>query len=124
MKKLLFIFILIPVLLSAGCAETEMVKEETYSVENIKFKKGSISDNSNLIIIDTNKESLVVELWDTQFIKTTEPSTTIHAQWVIDPLRGELITSKIYVSESDIQEISRAYTDKFEETMAFEMEGK
>lgn len=125
MKSKLLIVLMVAAFFLAACGGVEVMNEETYSVENIEFRVGNAFDY-NKIIIDTNKESIVTELRNTRFIKTKDPMTTVHVAWMNDPgnMPEEFIESTIYVSESDIQKISRVYTDKFERTIPFEVAGK
>lgn len=122
MKKK-FLIVMVAAFFLAACEDLEVkvLKEETYTVENVEFRGMGFLDDSK-VIIDTDKESIVTRTSNNRFIKTSEPSTTVHIQWMKDPgaIPEEFMESTIYVSESDIKEISRAYTDIFEQTMPFE----
>lgn len=123
MKKKFLIVLMVAAFFLAACEDlkVKVLKEETYTVENVKFKGASFLEDRK-IIIDTDKESLVTRTSSNRFIKTSEPNTTVHIQWIKDPgaIPEEFMESTIYVSESDIKKISRAYTDEFEQTMPFE----
>lgn len=123
MKKNFLIVLMVASFFLAACEDLEVkvLKEETYTVENVKFRGMGFLEDSK-VIIDTDKESIVTRTSRNRFIKTSEPNTTVHIQWIKDPgsIPEEFMESTIYVSESDIKKISRAYTDKFEQTMPFE----
>lgn len=129
--KIAIIFTSIAILLSA-CSEPEkgieVLREETFILENIEYPIADIL-SYNEMIVDTDQESLVIQLRDNRFVKTDEPNTTIQAQWVNDPKRErendsereyDYIRTTVYVSKSDIQKISRVYTKRFEATLEFE----
>lgn len=124
MKKNFLIVLMVASFFLAACSEQELeiLNEETLSFENIEFKKADIFVDRQ-VVVDTNLESLVMDLDDSQFIKTDDPDTTIHAKWIYDPSEDdEYITSTIYVSKSDIKKISRAYTKEYGATMPFDYE--
>ena len=113
--------ILITILLTAcGEKEIEVLKENTYTIENVSFKYAEFLSHRKMII-DTNQESVVVELRDSRFIKTEEPQTTVLVKWIKDPnIDREYMDATLYISEKDIKELSRKYTKQYETTMEFE----
>lgn len=122
MKKNILIVLIVAAFSLAACEEekNELIKEETYTVENVKFDYGNLLELSSAII-ETNQESLVILRENIRFIKSKESETTVHAKWIKDS--GDFndhIEAILYVSESDVRKISRAYTNEFEVTMEFE----
>lgn len=104
-------------------SEIEILREQTYPVENIVFDtETTFLDPYFKIIVETDQESLVVDLRDVHFVKTSEPSTTIHAKWTKS--YREYIEATIYMSKSDFKEISMAYSQKHKATIPFKEGGK
>lgn len=124
MKKNFLIVLMVAAFFLAACEEekNELIKEETYTVENVKFDYGNLLAESSATI-ETNQESLVILKKNIDFIKSKDSETTVVAKWIKDS--GSFydhIEAIVYVNESDVKEISRAYTDKFGMTMEFENE--
>lgn len=128
MKKTVFLILFVPIaitILTACGMETEILKEETYTVENLEFVNPiNPFDFQSKMTIETDQEQLVVQLRDARFIKTNEEISTIHAEWKNEPLSGreDFIEAVVYVTKSDVKKISKAYAEQYNTTLNFEIE--
>ena len=118
------LMILITIL--AACEEEiteKIVREDSFSVEDISFKiEEGFFENSHVMFVDTEQETLVIDVKNTTFIKSNEPKTTIDVKWLSDEteLISDWLEATIFLSEDDIPEISKAYAKKYFETISLE----
>lgn len=122
MKKIGLLLAAVSLLLVACSEEEGPLKENDYTVKDIRFEKTEGFFNTSHIYIDTEQETFVINPWGwrTKFVKTKEP-TTINIKLIDgEGFLGESTEeTTIYVNEKEVSEISKEYASEFKTTLEF-----
>lgn len=102
---------------------TETEKMDTFLVKDISFEseEGFLEFNQ-FMFVDTEEETLVIDLENIKFIKSNEPNTTIDVKWLSNKKEypTEWIEGTLLISEDKIPGISKKYAKKYLTTISFE----
>lgn len=114
---------LVILLTLTGCdIEYKIAREETLVVEGLNFTKVNPPiNNVKVVEIDTEEETVLIELENLKMYKYDEDESTIKIKWLeSDALKNPRIEGKLYVGKNDIQEISKNYSNEYRESMYLE----
>ncbi|MGN4128048.1 hypothetical protein ACMGD3_24040 [Lysinibacillus sphaericus] len=100
--------------------KAEIIKEESYKIESIKFKSEKLRWDK--VIVSTDTETLVLSLEDIVFIKTGDENSTIHVENTKETgaiVDIKITDAKIYLNANDVKKVSKEYAETYSRSLEF-----
>lgn len=128
MKNKRFITVLILtlslILLTACDGKENSIKKESLTIEDIRYERGTGFLENDVMYIDTNQETFVLNPGDAEIKKTNKKESylIIEKQKVKRFFKHTTVIKNylVYISKNDISKVSRNYAENFKRTLEFD----